>query len=144
MDPRAKIRPKLPPFGSSARIGSALCQMAAAPSKVMDEQRPPGPGPRAVPVVPNSARVRARLLGVRDDPAGGSLVSLEVRSADDVPGVANFIKSRVGQVIEAKIPAGITTSGAESDEVQVEIAYRGDEGGGRFVVVGDGMEKLGP
>jgi hypothetical protein len=91
-----------------------------------------------VHVIPNASWVRGRFLDARPAPTGeGSIWSLEVTQADDVSGYPNFVRDRVGQTIEVFVAAGSALEVAVNDRVAAEIAYRGDERGGTFVVRGE-------
>jgi hypothetical protein len=102
----------------------------------MTDQSAPSVRPRAVPVVANAARVRATIVDTRADSNGRRVSHLKVNRADDVHGLPNFVKSNVGQVIEVLLPGKSAGDVGTSDEVEAQLAYRGNEHGRRFVVIG--------
>jgi hypothetical protein len=101
---------------------------------------PPPFAASRVPVIPNASRVHGRLQRVEAEP-GGAIWHLHVAGAADVPDHPNFVRDRVGQTISLYVPEGMAPPVAAGDAVEAEVAFRGDERGGRFVAVGDGARK---
>src|SRR5262245_50822362 len=96
-----------------------------------------------VPVAPNACQVRGRVKQVAADPDGrGAVWSLTVSDAVDLPGYPNFGRDQVGQTISVFVPKGTAPDVAPHDTVEARVAFRGDEHGGRFVVVEDDARKI--
>jgi hypothetical protein len=85
-----------------------------------------------VPVVPNAARIRARVEGAA--PAASGRVRAVVESADDVEGMPNFARDYVGHTVELQVPDGAPPAGGQP--FRATVSFRGDEAGGQFVVKG--------
>ena len=98
-------------------------------------------GPRPVPVVPNASRIRGRIVR---QTAGeeGALWEISLDTAEDVEGMPNFAHSYVGQTIQVHLHPTLKTSVKQGDSVEARVAYRGDERGGRFAIVGDDVKKV--
>jgi hypothetical protein len=102
-----------------------------------------GPLRSGVPAKPNEARVRGKLL--RAAPAGdgrGSLWDLALDEAHDIEGLPNFARSYVGRTISVYAQRDLPAGAAASDRLEAHVAWRGDERGGRFVLVDDDVRKL--
>jgi hypothetical protein len=101
------------------------------------------PEPSRVPVVPNESTVRGRIVGVRPEPDGhGSVWNVAVAEAHRVGDLPNFAQDRVGGTIHVYAHPQVNLRLTEADEVEARVAFRGDERGGRFVLVGDDARKL--
>jgi hypothetical protein len=104
----------------------------------MTQQRP-----AAVPVVPNASQIRGRLLQIQPEQgSGGAVWTIAVDEADDVEGMPNFARAHVGQPIEVYVHPELHPALAERDPLEARVAFRGDEQGGRFVIVNDDLHKL--
>lgn len=102
----------------------------------------------AVPAVPNESIIRgevwqfsilnANILGVEPEQTL-YMVRVKIRSSESIKGMANFTRDKVGQVIgiysKDKISADVFGT-----VVKCRITYRGDEGGGNFWLMGNGLE----
>ncbi len=96
-----------------------------------------------VPVVPNASLVRGRLERIEPEPGGsGSVWEIGVDGSDDVEGMPNFTRTRVGQKIQVYVHPQFPRTLKAKDTVEARVAYRGDERGGRFVLVDDQVRKL--
>ena len=96
-----------------------------------------------VPVVPNESTVRGRIVRVSPGPGGqGSVWKVAVKEAKSVGGLPNFARDRVGETINVHTNPQADLNLTEADEVEARVAFRGDERGGRFVLVGDDARKL--
>jgi hypothetical protein len=101
------------------------------------------PPKRQAPVVPNASRVRGRLVHIRPDPAGdGTIWELAVAEALDIDDLPNFVATAAGQTISVYVHAGIRAALHEADSIEARVAYRGDQHGGRFALVGDDVRRL--
>lgn len=101
------------------------------------------PRPQSAPVVPNASQIRGRLLQIRPEPDGrGAVWEVAVDEAHDVDGMPNFARELVGRPIQVYVHPELRPAVTESDPLEARVTYRGDERGGRFVVVGDELRKL--
>lgn len=99
--------------------------------------------PSGVPVVPNASRVRGRLVRIKREPgARGSVWEITVDEARDVEGLPNFAQAHVGKIIQVYVHQELHHDLAERDSLEARIAFRGDERGGRFVLIEDDVRKL--
>ncbi len=99
--------------------------------------------PSGVPVVPNASQVRGRLLRIKPEPgARGFVWEIAVYEARDIEGLPNFAKAHVGKIIQVYVHQESHRDLAEADSVEARIAFRGDERGGRFVLIEDDVRKL--
>src|SRR5947209_6778599 len=94
-----------------------------------------------VPVQPNAATIRGRIVHVKPE-GNGSTLEVEVAEARDVDGMANFVRSEVGKSINVYIHPELNAKLVPRDSIEAQIAYRGDEDGGRFVLTDDKVRKL--
>ena len=100
-------------------------------------------GPSAVPVVPNASRVRGKLVRITPEPGGrGSVWEIAVHEAGDIEGMPNFARDQVGQTIQVYVHPQLQHDLAQADQCEARVAFRGDERGGRFVLVEDDVRKL--
>ena len=96
----------------------------------------------AVPVVPNASQIRGQLRQIRPEPEGcGAVWTIRVDEARDVDGMPNFARAYVGQPIEVYVHPELRPALAEQDSLEVRVAYRGDERGGRFVILNDELHQ---
>ncbi len=96
-----------------------------------------------VPVVPNASLVRGRVERIAPEPGGrGSVWDIAVEKSDDVDGMPNFTRAHVGQTIQVYVHPQLSHTVAQEDSIAARVAYRGDERGGRFVLVDDHVQKL--
>lgn len=103
----------------------------------------PGHQPAGVPVVPNASQVRGRLIRIKPEPGErGSVWEIAVEEARDVEGFPNFAQAHVGQIIQVYVHPSIQHELAETDRMEARLAFRGDERGGRFVLIDDDVRKL--
>jgi hypothetical protein len=92
----------------------------------------------AIPVVPNASLVRGRLLSVKPWPGGpGTEWAIVVDGAQDVAGLPNFVRDYVGKTINVRVRSEIKPPVPEHHSLEARIAYRGDERGGLFTLVGN-------
>jgi hypothetical protein len=96
----------------------------------------------SVPVIPNAALVRGKLISVKARPEGGSDFDIVVDNAFDVPGYPNFVRSYIDQTIRVSVHPGLQHTLKENDSLEARVAYRGDERDGRFTLVEDHLRKL--
>ncbi len=102
--------------------------------------KPAGLNP--VSVRPNSCRIRGRVLRIRPESDGpGAVWTVALNEAQDVPGSPNFATKHLGDAISLYVHPELAGSAAEGDLVSATISYRGDERGGRFAVVEDGVRR---
>ncbi len=101
------------------------------------------PEPSMAPVVPNASTVYGRIVGVKPEPDGyGSVWDISVKEAHDVGDLPNFAQDQVGNTIQVYIHPHLDLNLKEADEVKARVAFRGDERGGRFVLIEDDARKL--
>jgi hypothetical protein len=86
--------------------------------------------------------VHGRILDIRPDPTSfrgeGADWKVEVAEVEDVAGARNFARGRAGSVIDLFIPSlppGFDV--AVGDVICARVSFKGDERGGRFVLVDD-------
>ena len=95
------------------------------------------------PVVPNAGKVIGRLLRITPEPTGhGSVWEIAVEDSRDVDDLPNFTKSHVGGAISVYVHPQLKHDLSETDRLEARVAFRGDERGGRFVLVDDDLRKL--
>jgi hypothetical protein len=101
------------------------------------------PDAYGVPAAPNESVVRGALEGAGPSPEGqGRLWELKVEETDDVGGMRNFARPRVGEVISVLVPPGEGRGIKEGDRVEARLSYEGDERGGSFFLKEGGARKL--
>jgi hypothetical protein len=94
------------------------------------------------PVMPNAGRIRAQVLRIQPEADGfGSTWEVSVQDVKDVPGFANFARSYLDSTLALYVHSGLQGRAAVHDTIAAEIAFRGDERGGRFVVLDDDLQK---
>ncbi len=94
-------------------------------------------------VAPNASRIAGTVVGVEPEPNGrGSVWRIAVDRAIDVGNLPNFVRAHVGKIIPVHVQPRLKETVAEADTLEAQIAYRGDERGGGFVVVGNDVRKL--
>jgi hypothetical protein len=107
---------------------------ATAESKQPDVAPPTAP-PVGVPAAPNKSLVTAEIMSVSKGPWLGSYqIELLIQDSQDIPGFANFTRSRVSQIISAITRAEVEEL-REGEVIQAQLTYRGDEHGGLFFVM---------
>lgn len=90
----------------------------------------------AVPVVPNASQIRGQLRQIRPEPDGrGAVWTIRVDAAHDVEGMPNFARAYVGQPIEVYVHPELRPMLTEQNSLEARVAFRGDERGGRFVLL---------
>ena len=98
---------------------------------------------RTVPVVPNAAVVRGRLTRIRSETdTAGTTWDVVVEAADDADNLPNFARAYVGKAIEVVVRPDTSPDLAEGDALEARVAFRGDERGGRFILIQDDARKL--
>jgi hypothetical protein len=94
--------------------------------KMIEVELPPPP-PMGVPASPNDSIVTAKVLDVIN--VGGDIpweIVIEIQSSEDVPGLNNATKSRLGETIAVRTSEDV--SGVEKDQViTAHVQLRGDE-----------------
>ncbi len=101
------------------------------------------PEPSAVPVIPNCSRVRGRLVQIRSEPGGdGSEWEILVQEAGDIENLPNFVKAHVGERIRVYVHQQLKHNFTEKELLEARVAFRGDERGGRFVLIGDDARRV--
>jgi len=99
--------------------------------------------PRSVPVVPNVAVVRGNFIGTEPSLDGdGSTWKIAVEESRDVEGMPNFVHPQVGKTIQVFVGSKHPLDFGVNDALEARVAYRGDERGGRFVLMGSDIRKL--
>jgi hypothetical protein len=99
--------------------------------------------PSSVPVVPNESIVQAQIVQItRDEDGQGWVWQSTVLSTRDVKGYPNFAKAYVGKHIDVYVQTTLRIRFSENDSFQAHIAYHGDERGGRFTLIENGIKKL--
>lgn len=107
---------------------------ATVESKQPDVAPPTAP-PIGVPAAPNKSLVKAEIVSVGKGPWPDSYqIELLIQASQDIPGFANFTKSRVGQIISAVTRTEVEDL-REGEVIQAQLTYRGDEHGGLFLVM---------
>lgn len=102
-----------------------------------------GTHPTRVSVVPNASRVRGTLLAVRPNVSGrGYLWDIAVEQTFDVEGLPNFVAPQVGKTIHAYVHPRLRSPVHTGEALEARIAFRGDERGGRFVLVEDDVRPI--
>jgi len=94
--------------------------------KMIDEQLPPPP-PSGVPAAPNDSIVTAKVLDIIN--VGGNIpweIVIEIQSSEDVPGLNNATKSRVGETITVKTSDDVSTL-EKGQIITAHVQLRGDE-----------------
>lgn len=101
------------------------------------------PDTYGVPAAPNECVVRGPVKSVGPSPGGeGHLWELKVEEADDVGGMRNFARARVGEEISVLVPPGEAKGIKKGDRVEARLSYEGDERGGTFLLKEGGARKL--
>ena len=101
------------------------------------------PDAYGVPAAPNECLVRGTINGVAPPPEGeGHVWKLKVEESDDVDGMRNFARTRVGDEISVFVPPGEAKGLKKGDRVEAHLSYEGDERGGTFVLKEKGARKL--
>jgi hypothetical protein len=96
-----------------------------------------------VPAAPNECVVRGRINRISPSPEGeGHLWELKVEETDDVEGMRNFARTRVGDEISIFVPPGAARSLKKGDRVEARLSYEGDEHGGMFFLKEKGAKAL--
>lgn len=91
------------------------------------------PDTYGVPAAPNECVVRGPVKSVGPAPEGeGRVLVLKVEEADDVGGMRNFARARVGEEISVLAPPGGAKGVKKGDRVEARVSYEGDERGGAF------------
>jgi hypothetical protein len=103
----------------------------------------PSTRPLGVSVVPNASTVRGSLTRILPEAEGdGAIWEIRVDEAKDAGGLANFVRAYVGKPIHVYVQPHLQHHLAENDRLEARIAFRGDEHGGRFVLIGDDIHRL--
>jgi hypothetical protein len=96
-----------------------------------------------VPAAPNECLVRGTINSVGPSPEGeGHVWKLKVEEAEDVDGMRNFARTRVGEEINVFVPPGESKSLKKGERVEAHISFEGDEHGGTFFLKEKGARKL--
>jgi hypothetical protein len=88
-----------------------------------------------VPVAPNASDVSGTVVAVEPEPGGWGTVVVAIDEASDVGAFPNFVRPHIGQTIRVAVPPRAARDVPETGPIQARIAFRGDERGGRFVVI---------
>jgi hypothetical protein len=80
---------------------------------------------------PNKSKVKGKINGIKRN--SQTVVSLEIISSEDVEGLPNFTKSRVGTTIEVKYDKENASHLQKDALLQSYVEYVGDEYGGMFL-----------
>lgn len=96
-----------------------------------------------VPAAPNECLVRGRVHQVGPAPEGeGRILELKVEEAEDIGGMPNFARTRVGETINVFVPPGEAKGLKKGDHVEAHVSFEGDERGGMFFLKEKGARKL--
>lgn len=96
--------------------------------------------PARAPVMPNAGRIRGEIVRILPEADGfGSTWKVSVQDVQDVAGFANFARNYLGRTLELFVHPGLENQAAVHDNIAAKIAFRGDEHGGRFVVLDDDL-----
>ncbi len=96
-----------------------------------------------VPAAPNECVVRGKVASLGPAPEGeGRVLGLKIEEAEDVDGMPNFARTRVGQQINVFVPPGEAKGLKKGDRVEARVSYEGDERGGMFFLKEKGARKL--
>jgi len=97
----------------------------------------------SISVVPNASQVRGTLKHIVPEGSGrGFTWEIAVDETCDIDGLPNFAQAYVGTTIHAYIHPRLHIPIAENDQVQARVAFRGDEHGGRFILIDDDIQRL--
>jgi hypothetical protein len=95
------------------------------------------------PVMPNAGRIYGEILRILPEADGfGAICEVAVQEVQDVPGFTNFARSYCGRTIAVFLHPGLQQRAAVHDRIVAKVAFRGDEHGGRFVVLDDDFRKV--
>jgi hypothetical protein len=105
----------------------------------------PGFRPAPAPVQPNASKVRGRLVQITPRPEGlGEVWAIAVDDVASVDGLLNFAEAHVGDVIAVYVNERLRHRFTEQDRLEARIAFRGDQRGGRFVLIKDNVRRVSP
>jgi hypothetical protein len=97
----------------------------------------------AVRAAPNESRIRGRLVKVAPGPEGvGELWKVKVDESEDIGGMSNFGRARVGETISVFVHPYLKRRFSESDQIEARISFQGDEAGAEFFLIGNDVRKL--
>lgn len=87
----------------------------------------------AVPAAPNAGIVTAEVLAVQppEKPGAPSLIRVKVISSEDVGGLPNFTKDKIGRTLELHTKKGVAKL-KKGDAILVRVQFLGDEKGGLY------------
>jgi hypothetical protein len=92
--------------------------------------------------MPNAARIRGKILHILPEADGfGAIWEVAIRDVQDVPGFTNFARSYRGDTVSLFVNPGLQARATAHDRIAAKVAFRGDERGGRFVVLDDDLRK---
>jgi hypothetical protein len=92
--------------------------------------------------MPNAGRIRGEILHVLPEADRfGAVWQVAIRDVQDVPGFTNFARSYLGNTISLFVHPGLQDRATAHDRIAAKVAFRGDERGGRFVVLDDDLQK---
>jgi hypothetical protein len=98
--------------------------------------------PARAPVIPNSGRISGEIVQIQPEADGfGSTWEVSVRDVEDVPGFTNFARSYLHGTLALYVHPGLQDWAVVHDHIVAKVTFRGDERGGRFVVVDDDLHK---
>src|SRR3954470_13138604 len=93
------------------------------------------PDTYGVPAAPNESVVRGTINSVGPALEGeGHVWKLKVEETEDVEGMRNFARTRVGETVSVLVPPGEAKSIKKGDRVEARLSYEGDEHGGTFIL----------
>jgi hypothetical protein len=92
--------------------------------------------------MPNAGRIRGEIVRIQPEADGfGSIWEVALREVQDVRGFANFARGYLGGTVALYVQPGLQDRAAVHDSISAKVAFRGDERGGRFVVLDDEVRK---
>jgi hypothetical protein len=105
------------------------------------DNRSVSPPERHVRVVPNESSIVGRLERIASADEGGAVWTISVERTRGVGQQPDFARGETGKSIDVYVSAGLETSLQEGDRLEAQVTFRGDERGGRYVLVGTGARK---
>jgi hypothetical protein len=96
-----------------------------------------------VNVAPNESKVRGKIVKIEPGPEGvGSIWRIEVTETQDVNNLPNFARRHIGKVISVFVHPEMKKEVRESDLIEAQISFQGDERGGAFFLINDNVNRL--
>src|SRR5689334_22338320 len=94
-----------------------------------------------VQAAPNECIVRGPVNNVSHT-TEGRILELKVEETEDVEGMRNFARTRVGEEIKVFIPPGEAKGFSKGDRIEAHVSFEGDAHGGMFFLKEKGARKL--